>query len=150
MQHEVPMQLPEAVEGILALRAVVGALLVLVLLLLLPSGLALALPSPTWLSLSLPKHPDFGSWCFLGGCSGTAEPARRRAWWGLPEGGAATELAGLGWGVRGLGCTGSPTGWAPTAPTQALLHFVARVIFGVVSGLLFLLLFIFFLFGVRL
>lgn len=87
VQHEVPVQLPKVVEGILALCAVVGALLILlfVLLLLLSPG-GSALPSPRGLFFFLPQHPAFGGGCFLGGCGGRAETAGWGAWWGLPKG----------------------------------------------------------------
>lgn len=142
------MQLPEAVEGILALRAVEGALLVLVLLV--PPPRRPALPSPRWLLLFLPEGPAVGGWRFLGGCSRAAEPAGWGARGGFPKRRAATELAGLSWGPRGLGCAGGPAGRAAPAPAQALLHLVARVVLGVVSGLLLFLLLVFLLVGVRL
>lgn len=148
VQHEVAMQLPEAVEGILALRAVEGALLVLVLLV--PPPRRPALPSPRWLLLFLPEGPAIGGWRVLGGCSRAAEPAGWGARGGFPKRRAATELAGLSWGPRGLGCTGGPAGRATPAPAQALLHLVARVVLGVVGGLLLLLFLVFLLVGVRL
>ena len=85
MQHEVPVQLPEVVEGILTLRTVIGALLLLIFLLLLPPSWS-TLPSPRRLLLFLPEGPAFRGWSFLGGCSRAAEPARWGAWWGLPKG----------------------------------------------------------------
>lgn len=142
------MQLPEAVEGILALRAVEGALLVLVLLV--PPPRRPALPSPRWLLLFLPEGPAIGGWRVLGGCSRAAEPAGWGAREGFPKRRAATELAGLSWGPRGLGCTGGPAGRATPAPAQALLHLVARVVLRVVGGLLLLLFLVFLLVGVRL
>lgn len=145
MQHEVPVQLAQAVEAIFTLCAVVGALLLL--LLLLPPG-GSALPSPRRPPPFLPEGPAFRGWCFLGGYRRAAEPARWGARRGLPEGRAATELAGLGWGAGRLGRTGGPPGRAPTAPTQALLHLVAGVILRVVSGLLLLLFLLVFLLGV--
>lgn len=148
VQHEVAMQLPEAVEGILALRAVEGALLVLVLLV--PPPRRPALPSPRWLLLFLPEGPAIGGWRVLGGCSRAAEPAGWGARGGFPKRRAATELAGLSWGPRGLGCTGGPAGRATPAPAQALLHLVARVVLRVVGGLLLLLFLVFLLVGVRL
>lgn len=85
MQHEVPVQLPEAVKGIFTLCAVVGALLLLLFLLLIPPG-GSALPSPRRPPLFLPEGPAFRGWCFLGGYRRAAEPARWGARRGLPEG----------------------------------------------------------------
>lgn len=83
MQHEVAMQLPEVVKGVLALRTVVGAPLLLIIIPIMPCWPAL--PSARRFLFFLPKGPALGGWGFLGCCCRAAESTRWSTWWGLPQ-----------------------------------------------------------------
>lgn len=83
MQHEVAMQLPEVVKGVLTLRTVVGAPLLLIFIPIPPCWLIF--PSARRFLLFLPKSPALRSWGFLGCCCRAAESARRGTRWGFSQ-----------------------------------------------------------------